>query len=225
MNPQPLSTNKIKLDNHLTIMGGSGGGKRYFASWCMENLAVTPYVLFFNTSNELDVENNCDITVRNYDELEDFIMTHKKGKINYIVSKKIDIILEQIEEVETLLFAIGDKINKKSITQWITVFFDEVHLFAPKGAKYSSVDNFFTRGRRAGIVAIGISQRPALVSQTVLTQSYYYVYFRFNVYEDAYFSRYGIKMEEFKEWLDQPHNFIWVGQNGINKVKPVKLKK
>jgi ABC-type glutathione transport system ATPase component len=137
----------FKLDKHTVILGSSGSGKTYFASWCLENAVVTPYAIFINTQNEIDVEKMCNVTVQNYDELEDFMMSHRKGKINYVVAKDLDTMLEQISEIQMLLFAIGDKINKNKIKQWVSVFFDEVQIMSGKGNKYNTVDEFFTRGR------------------------------------------------------------------------------
>ena len=73
---------KLVLDEHTVIMGSTGSGKTYFSAWCLENATITPYSIFLNTSNELSVEKMCDVKVTNYDELEDWMLNHRKGKIN-----------------------------------------------------------------------------------------------------------------------------------------------
>ena len=213
---------KIKLDKHTFIAGATGSGKTYFASWCLENATVTPYSIFINTSDELSVKKHSDVSVTNYEELEDYLREHSKGVINYTVGDDPDTILEQIEEIRMMCFTVGGILNQRKIRNYFTIFFDEVHLFAPKGGRYSPVDNFFTRGRRNGVIAVGISQRPAVVSQTILTQSTYQIYFKFHTYEKSYFNRYGIDLESYSDWLDKPYHFIVVTPHGITKYKPVK---
>lgn len=212
----------MKFDKHTVILGSTGSGKTYFGAWSVNNLVTTPYTIFLNTANEISVEKACDVTVRGYDEVEDYITNHSKGSINYVVDSELEQALRQINEVKQMVFAIGNVICKTNIINWMTIFFDEVQIFAGKGSNYNDVDILYTRGRRQGVICVALSQRPALVSQTVLTQTVYQVYFKFGDYEQGYFQRYGIDLQKYEEWLKQPYHFLWVTPFKVQKVKPVK---
>ena len=60
-----------------------------------------------------------------------------------------------------------------------------------------------------GIRAVGISQRPADVSHTILTQSLYHVIFYIGDYDHPYFRKYNIPIEPQLEVTDEyPEGFL-----------------
>ena len=81
------------------------------------------------------------------------------------------------------------------------------------------------RGRRYGIVGIAISQRPADVSHTVLTQSRTHYIFFMGIYEKGYFSAYGIPVfdEEYMEWIKQDYHYLKYEDGRIEKYDPIEI--
>jgi len=188
------------LTKHTGIFGVTGSGKTEYAMKLFYNMGGIN--IFVNTGAELKVEELGQV----YTKMDDLIKGLNED-IKLLVYTPPEIDEGEFEKLQAVLFAIGNKFVTKEREVWAHIFFDEVHLIAGK-MKSSVIENFWTRGYRYGIVAVAISQRPALCSQTILSQCYYHVIFELGDYEIPYFQAYRIPIEEHKDWLHKKYHYI-----------------
>jgi DNA helicase HerA-like ATPase len=94
---------------------------------------------------------------------------------------------------------------------WLVV--DEVQTYAPKHVA-SPLEWVAMRGRTHGVRGIWISQRPAQVSHTLLTQASTHVLFYLSAFEDGYLRDIGLDGEDLRRRLGtaKDHQYmIWDG--------------
>ena len=211
----------IKND-HICIFGATSSGKTYFAANMFQNM--NNYNIFVNTQYEPVIIQSGAIVVNSVDEL----CTALEEKHNNIVyNPEYDDPVQQREEVAKIidvLFGLGKIINSSGDRLiWCHLYIDEVHLFSSKKSPYARIDRIATQGKRHGVVGVFISQRPALVSQTLITQSDLQVIFRCNSYEIPYFERYGYPISDYQDWLNKDYHFIVDDGKTIIKMRPIKL--
>ena len=131
---------------------------------------------------------------------------------------------EELAEIIDILFAMGRIFNVAgNRIVWAHLYVDEVHLLSPKRAPFDQLDRVATQGKRFGVIGIFISQRPALVSQTLITQSDKQIIFRCNSYEIPYFEKYGYPISQYLDWLNQDYHFILDDGRDIVRMNPIKL--
>jgi len=130
----------------------------------------------------------------------------------------------ELSEIIDILFAMGRIFNTKGDRViWCHLYVDEVHLLSPKKAPFDRLDRVATQGKRFGVIGVFISQRPALVSQTLITQSDKQIIYRCNTYEIPYFERYGYPIADHFDWLDQDYHFILDDGRKITRMNPIKV--
>jgi len=232
----------IDLNKHIFICGETGSGKTTIAEWLYKN--CEGIAIFFNTQLEYRIEQDSDALVSsmsgfrdawNAEEKSGFLdpPTHKRKyhKICFNPDDDIDVARQQLDDLVDTLFSIGLKINKdaKKPQIWVRLFIDEIHEYSEKGKEDKTVDRLWRRGRRYGIVAIGISQRPADVSHGILSQCPTHIIFKVNRYESPYFQRYKIPVffddenNETNRWLHKKYHFaVFTGDN-LEKYPPVDM--
>jgi len=201
-------------EKHAAILGTTDTGKTVLATALFRDLKKK--TLFINTAGEPYPEKTANVVI---DDPNDIIPAlHKYNKVCYDIEdpKELDQILEQIKPV-------GEAINARGQRErWLTVFIDEVHLWGGKQGT-EALNYFWTNGLRYGIVAIGITQRPAFCPHVILTQSHNYFFLGLTDYERQYLERYGFNFDEITAWTDKKYNVYVISGQESYKQKPVKI--
>jgi hypothetical protein len=168
---------------HKVIIGMTGTGKTYTAT--NELRKVSQGVLFFNTMN-VPMKGFTKCTGAN--DLPDIMDMLEQGeKINFMANNSLVNARKQ-------LIAIINGLYSRVWSDFIFVI-DEVHLYTKEARE--AVLRAITTGRNQGVEMVGISQRLALVDNTIFTQSPYKVLFLLEN-ETEYCERYGIPYTEIE---------------------------
>lgn len=196
---------------HSTVIGITRSGKTYAT---MESLkAVKEGVLFFNTQLE-DLSSNF-IKVTANDNIKILINALNNGKkINYSPSLDSRIREKELKYIIDNLY-IRSKLDKK-----IYLVVDEVHLYEKESLK--SLIQVATTGLRYNIFGVWISQRPANIDNTLMTQSNQFILFKTNM-EGEYFKRYGIPADKIKDLLEKGGKFSYCTYDFIEVYGPYKV--
>lgn len=198
----------IEFEKHVFVTGTTDSGKTTFtAKYYESNDGLN---IFFNIQEEYVVEEHSDIIVTSLDQLEKAI-EDKHTHICYnpeLAGQDVSIV--DIGVTIRMLFAMGTLAKREAKGRpeiWATVYIDEVQEFGEKQG-HPIIHRLWKRGLGYGIRAVGISQRPADVSHTILTQSKDHVIFYIGGYDHPYFSKYQIPIKEHIGHLEQPYNFV-----------------
>jgi DNA helicase HerA-like ATPase len=171
-------------NTHCTVIGRTQSGKTWAVNRILKNQPRG--VLFFNTQLE-DLPNYIVVDKRTkFIQIRELL---KKGyKLSYNPSTKLEVQAQEISFLIEQLFENGnfDKIHN------IFVVIDEVHLFTKEGL--SEICRIATGGVKYGLNGIFLSQRPAQISNVLMTQSSAMVIFFVNM-ESQYFKNYEIPIE------------------------------
>lgn len=180
---------------HSTVIGITRSGKTYATKESLKK--VKEGVLFFNTQLENMPDNFLKANKKT--RIDVIIKALNKGlKVNYEPDTEQEV---REKELEILIRAMYQKGLKK---KYIVV--DEVHLYKKEGLK--SMIQVATTGLRFGIAGIWISQRPANIDNTLMTQSNQFIIFNTNM-ESEYFKRYGIPADEIKSRIEKKGAFSY----------------
>lgn len=176
-------------DKHAAAFGTTQTGKTYGVQKSL--LAVPEGVIFFNV-NHAGGMTGYTMADRSQD-IEVILSALREGeKINYMPSREyrwleMAIITEAILET--------GKLNCR-------VVFDECHLMyntsTDKQAKrkaQAAAEEIATTGLSKGMRAVYITQRPALMDNTLMTQAEYKIFYR-TENEGPYLQRYGVPHED-----------------------------
>jgi hypothetical protein len=180
-----MSSNFV-FHGHTVVIGQTRSGKTY--ATVRELLKVPEGVLFFNTQLEKMPGqyvrangNNC------YRQIGDAL--RRGRKINYEPSTRPEGRERELISLIEYLFIAGFSQDNK-----IILAVDEVHIYN-KGDVLQQLRRVATGGLRFGINGVWISQRPALMDNTLITQCNNMVIFKCAM-EAPYFKRYNIPYEE-----------------------------
>ena len=210
----------IDFDAHVFVGGITRSGKTIFV--CEYFRQNEGFNIFINTNETYYVEECADIVITSIQELQE-IMNSSEIDLNNL---KIcynpkeagnDITIQEVGTIINICFAIGSIAKREARGQpeiWCTLIIDEVQTWGQK-AGHPAIHKLWKRGWGYGIRAIGISQRPADVSHTILTQSYYHVIFYVGNHDHPYFEDYDIPIEDHIEFIEfRSYRFvIWDGHN------------
>jgi len=203
---------------HLFICGITGSGKTTLATKIYENLDTI--CIFINTNEERIPERASQIIIYDSNEfIEAIELNATKICLNPREFKEIE--TSEIERITKILMTMGRERKKEGI--FAHIFIDEVQEYSSLHKPNINIDRIWKRGRRYGIIGCAISQRPADVSHTILTQSQFHVIFKLGTYETPYFERYKIPIEEHKEWLKKPYHIIVFDGVEVKRYYPIKL--
>lgn len=190
-------------NGHSTVIGITRSGKTYATKKSLEN--VKESVLFFNTQLE-DIPNNF-IKVSGKDNIKVVINALGKGKkINYLPSLDSEV---RTKELKLII----DYLYKRGTSNKIYLVVDEVHLYEKEGLK--ALIQVATTGIRYNIFGVWISQRPANIDNTLMTQSNQFILFKTNM-ESEYFKRYGIPAEEINKRLQKGGQYSYCSYDFID---------
>lgn len=198
-----------KLWSHTTILGQTKSGKTTLGK--VLYAALEGNRIFYNVQNDRDIYGLSDANVSSPGELLKAIYANKK-RINYTPPPTES--AEHIYGIYKVLIHFGQQVAKRAPPNsefiWATLFVDEAHLVAPKHSGNDGLSLLTTRGAGLGVRCVSITQRPSLLSHTVLTQSPIYFIFFVAPTEQKWFKSYGINLSPFKTFLDyQKHRFIF----------------
>lgn len=208
--------NVAELENtsfecHAVVAGQTRSGKTTLGKVLFS--ALTGHRIFFNISNDREIYGLSDITVFTPQELFEAIGLGKQ-RINYVPPTSNNLRKEHVLQIYNILMMLGTNVAKLPQATgkffWATFIVDEAHLVAPKHSKDDGLSLLTTRGAGVGVRCVAITQRPSLLSQTVLSQSPYYFIFYVSPFEQKYFKSYSINLSRYKEFIDyQLHRFIY----------------
>jgi len=171
-------------EGHTIVLGLTRSGKTYAVKKILTQNKRG--VLFFNTQNE-KLEGFLKVNMGTPFNMILKLLKLRK-KINYIPSTKLK---EQFIEVEFLISQLFENGNF-SQNNPIFVVIDEAHLFQKESLE--SIKRIATSGIRWGLNGIFISQRPANLDNTLMSQSSHMLIFKCNM-ESQYFKNYSIPIE------------------------------
>lgn len=187
-------------DKHAAAYGTTQTGKTYGVQKSL--LKVPEGVLFFNT-NHTDHLRGYTKANKNI-ELETLLDAIRSGdKINYLPSRE-----SRWAEVAAISEAILEtgKLNCR-------IVYDETHLMylnpdKMKRRSQAAVEEVVTTGLSKGMKAIFITQRPALLDNTLMTQSEFKVFYRTED-ETPYLKKYGVPAEEIMKRLNEAGEYAY----------------
>ena len=131
--------------------------------------------------------------------------------------------LGEITNLTNILFRIGAHLPKRTI--WCNLFVDEAHEIAPLHDDNNPLNRIATKGLRYGIALTCMTQRPASLHNTTLTQAKNHFFFNINFYETPYFSKFKLPFEQIEEHIKQDYHFAhWNGKEFI-KYQPLNIEK
>lgn len=195
---------------HSTIIGITRSGKTYATKKSLSN--VREGVIFFNT--QLEEMPNSFINVSCNDNITVIKKAIQKGlKINYKPCLDSDIRDKELMYIVDMLYTRGN-------TNKMYLVVDEVHLYEKESLK--KLIQVATTGLRFGIAGIWISQRPANIDNTLMTQSNQFIIFDTNM-ESQYFTRYGMPADEIKKKIEVGGKFSYCLYNFKEVVGPYKV--
>jgi len=174
----------FKEGQHTTVIGRTQSGKTYAINRVLK--AQNKGVLFFNTQLEdlpgyIVIDKNTKFI-----QIKDLLQ--KGFKLSYNPSTMLEIQGQEISFLINQLFENGSFTKEHSIF----VVVDEVHLFIKESL--SQICRIATGGIKFGLNGVFLSQRPAQISNVLMTQSAEMVIFFVNM-ESQYFKNYEIPIE------------------------------
>lgn len=180
----------IPLDDcHIVVLGLTRHGKTYALKKSLAS--VSEGVFFFNTQLEEMPGTFIDASGANAWEQIDGLLEEGR-KVNFLPSTDKEARQKQLQVIIKKLYD-GRKRNIRFVV-------DEAHLF--KKEALAAVQEIATTGLRFGIRGVFISQRGALLDNTLISQSNQYIFFYMNNHDREYFKNYGFPIEEIQERIN-----------------------
>lgn len=172
---------------HKVIIGMTGTGKTFTGTNTLK--AVKQGVFFFNTMHVSMPRGFVKATGRA--DLEDIMdQIEEGGKINFLPST-------DLEAAKKQLIAIINGLYTRRWKEFIFVI-DEVHLYTKDALK--AILRAITTGRNQGVEMVSMTQRLALLDNTIMSQSPYKVIF-FLENETKYCEGYGIPYSRIEKMI------------------------
>ena len=201
-------TKQIDFTGHTTVIGRTGSGKTYgvlesltrqkHASLFLDTVITSKPKMYDHNSVKADTKKSdieliygalrdkCQVCLSFNRSSEDYRNDMTYNLINYLMK-----------------FGWMDK---------LLVVVDEVHLYSKHGIK--ALEQIATVGRHKGIFLVAISQRPANISNTIMTQSEKFVVFSLSGMETDYLKRYNIPAENILEKTTEQYTYVtWDSYN------------
>jgi hypothetical protein len=191
-------------DDHISIMGQTRSGKTTGALRSLEKLKQG--VLFFNTQ-QIEFP-KVWIKANKENEMISIVGALRQGKkVVYNPSREY-----RQQEIAILI----RKLYEASEGQLLDIFLvvDEVHLFTKQAL--TSCEEVATTGIRWGIKMVSISQRPAKISNTILTQSTRFIFYEISSMERNYLEGYRIPFQSIYDGLTAGGKYSYMVFDGRN---------
>jgi len=120
----------------------------------------------------------------------------------------------ELNFIQSVLFRIGQQLQDARANPFINLYVDEAHIYSGKQSPDDPLQKIARQGLGHGVILNAISQRPADLNHTIITQSDVFYLFNVNDWELPYFDRYGIPVTDNLDWLRRPYHFIKYTSNG-----------
>jgi len=193
---------KFNNYGHTLVIGQTQQGKTYAVNKILKN--QNKGCLFFNTQLE---SLNGYIKVNNSTNFKTIKELLKKGnKLNYEPVSKISIQGQEIRFLITQLFENGNFSKENNIF----IAIDEVHLFQKESLQ--AIERIATSGLKFGLNGIFLSQRPANISNTLMSQSVEMIIFKCSM-ESQYFKNYDIPIDIILEKIKKNGRYSFCSYN------------
>lgn len=205
----------ITFRDHTLVIGRTRTGKTYGVK---NTLARMPEPVFFINTQYEDLLKYITATCNtSWNLIRKVLRNHELRGHNKINYEPGNVPANRDQELTALITAMF----KTTWPRRIYVVIDEVHLFKQKPLE--QIQRIATGGLRYNINGIFISQRPALVDNTIMTQAQKFVIYK-NSMEDDYLRRYGLPAEEIKNRLVNAPDYSYVEYDFIGVTGPFKVK-
>ena len=212
--------NRALSGKHVLLIGSTGSGKTYAASYMAQFLDS---FVFVNTQRELSVTNMCQVSLDDPSELQEAFEEGYR-MIEYVPSMSRDEARDEIQTLREQIFEIGEVIKEEAhvleLPMWITVFLDEAQVYAPLHTHLDG-EIFWTQGRGMGIRGIAISRQPQELSKEIVNNVEYELIFELGHYAFPYFKTFKIPVEEHEAWLARKHHFLLYDKHEILQCEPI----
>lgn len=182
---------------HTTVVGMTQSGKTTAVMRSAEK--VKQGVIFFNTQ-QIEVS-SVWVDASGADDERVLIKALRKGeKINFIPNRATR--WKQLRAIIALLYEASERSKMD-----IYILMDEIHL-ADKEALKAAIE-VATTGIRWGLHAVFISQRPALIDNTIMNQSMQFVFLKTTL-EKRYLENYGLPYEAIRAGLEKGGQYAYM---------------
>ena len=186
----------MKLDGHEVVVGRTQSGKTHYAINARAEDWGGP-VLFFNPQG-FPVSGRKWVSCSGHSIVAQLIQVLKQGlKLAYVPSD-IDAVAEQ--ELSVLVDAV---FSASFPAPGLLFVADEAQDFA------APLRRIARRGLARGVTGAFISQRPAEMHNTLLTQAVRHVIFD-SSWESQYFKRYGLDADKIEQTLRQAQRYSYI---------------
>ena len=202
-------------DIHTTVFGVTGSGKTYGVLHSIKR--VKEAVIFFNTKHDTQVPNTfLTMTPDNsYIQLKRAIVRGRK--INFLPSRDERQRDTNLSNIIRFLFDSSDLI--------VYLVVDEVHLYQKRNVYYRLME-VATCGRsfghNSGIRGVWMSQRPANISNNLMTQSERFIVFQCAL-ESQYLKRYGFPVETMDSLFKRGGQYSYLEFDLLNLSGPFRV--
>ena len=203
------------LEKHVVIAGMTDKGKTTFAKYLFHEVKDRR-VIFVNTQAEwMGID---PIHVWNPQ-----LLKGKSQKMNLVPNVDRDVATKELEDMVQDLMFIGKRVNpKRAEKAWCIVMVDEAAEYSPKmGRTHDPLKTLAKRGKRYGVTLVSITQRPADLSHTVLTQAGTHFYFDLSNYEKGYFEKYAVPYDRFADHVARPFHFTMIQGGEVTDYDPI----
>lgn len=200
----------IDKNEHYAVFGQTRSGKTTSTYTMLAGQKKA--VLFFNTQQIVIpgyVNIDKKITIK---QLLRLMQTGKK--CNYIPDRET-----RQEELSALINTLYSLAGHNKIDIYLVI--DEIHLYEKRALK--SAEEVATTGIRWGIHLIAISQRPAKVSNTILTQATSFLFFKLSIMERQYLESYRIPFDEVYNKIKEQYQFVIFDSYTVSDAKKINL--
>lgn len=192
---------KFNIGNeHATILGLTQHGKTYGTVKTLDSMKEP--ILFFNTNHTpLTGTKSKWYDASSGHDINQIIYALKEGyKINVLPSDEPEKMEKQLQGITNAIYQEGRNFSFRFVI-------DEVHLFKNEGKK--ALIRLATTGLGRGYKCIFISQRPAMIDNTLLTQSTKHIVFAIGLNDASYLKTNGFPSDDIMRLTGQ-EKYIFV---------------
>lgn len=190
---------------HEFVCGRTGSGKSVYA--VKRGLAHAGPCLYIDPQEQDDLPARWPRT-GSQNMISQILSLARRGGVVYVPDRRLKEAQREIRGLIGCLFA------GRPWSPPLLLIVDEAQVFAPEGGADSPLTWIALRGRRWGVQGLFVSQRPAEVDKSVVTQCARHVVFQ-TAFEGPYFQRYGLPADDIRSRLSPPtpdHSYVvWDG--------------
>lgn len=205
----------LLINKHETIYGTTQSGKTTYG--IRKGREWDGGVFLWNAKrNKAPGYTKVDHTI-SIEKLKDLLKRGKK--LNYLPILDLEQSKKELKYIsQEILNAHMLKEMKKTLG-----IFDECQLYARSGVGSNPVENVATMGLGVGYVGIFITQRPALISNTLFTQSEIKTYLKIEEEEWEYFKKQNVPIEKIQKELAEYGEFSYINKYNGKYSAPKKI--